>query len=296
MSAPRFIAPDVLSRISTLELRARAVVEGFMAGLHKSPYKGFSVEFLSYRPYMPGDDLMHVDWKLYARTDRYYVKEFEEETNTALALLLDVSASMNYSSGGLTKREYASYLAASLAYLAVRQRDAAGITFFDDKVIEYVPPRSTSGHLQTILQLMESVGPGARSDLGKPLHELAERHNRRGFVALISDLLDEPAAVIDGLRHFRYLGHEVMVFHILDPQELQFEFSDLVEFEDMETGERILISPEAARDAYVERMNAFLQQIRQECGMLGIDYVLIPTDQPLDFALFEYLSSRAKRM
>lgn len=295
MPATRFIDPKVLSRLSNMELRARSVVEGFVSGLHRSPYKGFSVEFMSYRPYIPGDDLMHLDWKLYARTDRYYVKEFEDETNTALRLLLDISGSMEYASADLTKREYASYLAASLAYLAIRQRDAAGITFFDEKIVENIPPRSTWGHLHAVLQHLETIGPGAHTEVGKPLHELAEQHRKRGFVILISDLLDDPAAIVDGLRHFRYRGHEVMVFHVMDPQELDFDFSDLVEFEDMETGEKMLVSSEAAREAYMENLERFKATLRRECGLLNIDYALLPTNQPLDFALFEYLAARAKR-
>lgn len=295
MPATRFIDPSVLSRISTMELRARSVVEGFVAGLHRSPYKGFSVEFMSYRPYVPGDNLMHVDWKLYARTDRTYVKEFEDETNTAMHILLDVSASMDFGSAGLTKRTYASYLAASLAYLVIRQRDAAGITFFDDHVLEHIPPRSTTGHLHTLLQFLESVPPGGRTAIGKPLHELAEQRRKRGFVVLISDLLDDAETVVDGLRHFRYLGHDVMVFHVMDPQELTFDFSDMVEFEDLETGEKMLVSSESAREEYLANLERYTSTLRRQCGRMGIDYELLPTDQPLDFALFEYLAARARR-
>lgn len=295
MPATRFIDPKVLSRIANMELRARAVVEGFVSGLHRSPYKGFSVEFMSYRPYIPGDDLMHLDWKLFARTDRYYIKEFEDETNTSLRILLDISGSMEYASNGLTKRAYASYLAASLAYLVIRQRDAAGITLFDEAIVENIPPRSTRGHLHAILEYLETVGPGARTAVGKPLHELAEQHRKRGFVILISDLLDEPEAIVDGLRHFRYRGHEVMVFHVMDPQELDFDFSDLVEFEDMETGEKLLVASEAARETYMENLERFKSILRRECGLLNVDYALLPTNQPLDFALFEYLAARANR-
>lgn len=278
-----------------MELLARGVVEGFVAGLHRSPYKGFSVEFMSYRPYMPGDDLMRLDWKLFARTDRYYIKEFEDETNTAVNILVDVSASMNYESGGLTKRAYASYLAASLAYLVVRQRDGVGMTFFDDRIAEHIPPRSTRGHLHTLLDFLANVPTGARTEMGKPLHELAERHRRRGFVILISDLLDDVASIIDGLRHFRFQGHDVLVFHVMDPQELSFDFSDLVEFEDMETGEKLLIASEMNREAYLENLGRYKETLRRECGLLGVDYALLPSDRPLDFALFEYLAARARR-
>jgi uncharacterized protein (DUF58 family) len=294
VNAKNFINPNVLSRISNLELLARAVVEGFVAGLHRSPYKGFSVEFMSYRPYIPGDDLMRLDWKLFARSDRYYVKEFEDETNTSLSILLDVSASMDYSSNGITKRDYASYLAASMAYLVIRQRDAVGITFFDDKIIEHIPPRSTKGHLHTILEYLKTVEPGARTEVGKPLHELAERHRKRGFVILISDLLDDTEAIVNGLKHFRFQGHEVIVFHIMDPAELSFDFSDLVEFEDMETGEKLLVASESSRDLYLENLERYKTTLVRECGLLGVDYALLPTNRPLDFALFQYLAARAR--
>lgn len=285
----------MLSRISSLELLARSVVEGFVTGLHRSPYKGFSIEFMSYRPYIPGDDPMHIDWKRYARTDRYYVKEFEDETNTRLNLLVDVSHSMGYASGGLTKLQYAFYLAASLAYLVVHQRDAAGITFFDERVLERIPPRSTKGHLHTILTRLEQTGLGAKTAMGKPLHALAEQERRRGFVVLISDLLDDPDAIIDGLRHFRFGGHEVIVFHVMDPQELAFDFKDMVSFEDLETGETILVEAEAARELYLDNLTRFQATLRKECNLLGIDYTVLSTAQPLDFALFEYLAARARR-
>lgn len=294
-AATRFIQPDVLSRISNLELLARGVVEGFVAGLHRSPYKGFSVDFMEYRPYMPGDDLMHVDWKLYARSDRYYVKEFEDETNTSLNLLVDISHSMGYTSAGVTKLDYAFYLAASLAYLMVRQRDAVGLTLFDDKVLTRIPPRSTKGHLNLLLTEMERATLGQQTALGKPLHDLAEQQRRRGLVVLISDLLDDPAALIDGLQHFRFKGHEVMVFHLMDPQEMRFEFNDIVEFEDMETGEKMLIEAETAKELYLDNLNQFQNHLRKECGLLGVDYSVLTTDQPLDFALFNYLAARKRK-
>jgi len=294
--ATRFIDPEVLSRISNLELLARSVVEGFVSGLHRSPYKGFSVEFLSYRPYIEGDDLMRLDWKLFARTDRYYVKVFQDETNTAFNLLVDVSNSMGFASGKVSKLEYAFYLAASLAYLIVRQRDGAGITFFDNKIIERIPPRSTKGHLNTILTRIEQSSLGAETAMGKPLHQLAEQQRRRGFMILISDLLDDPEAIVDGLRHFRFQGHEVIVFHILDPQEVHFDYDDVVEFEDLETGEKMLVVPDAVREAYLENLERYRSTLRRECALLRIDYSLLTTDQPLDFALFNYLAARKRLM
>lgn len=290
----RFIQPEVLSRISNLELLARSVVEGFVSGLHKSPYKGFSVEFMEYRPYIPGDNLMHIDWKLFARTDRYYVKQFEDETNTSLHLLVDVSRSMGYTSGAMSKLEYSLYLAAALAYFMVEQQDAVELTLFDDDIIERIPPRSTKGHLHTLLTQLDRAPLGKTSNIGKPLHELAERQEKRGFVVLISDLLDEPEAIADGLKHFRFNGHEVIIFHVMDPGELRFDFDDLAEFEDMETGEKLLIVPEAMKEIYLENLKQFRTTLKRECGLLGIDYTLLTTDQPLDFALFGYLSARQR--
>jgi uncharacterized protein (DUF58 family) len=294
-AATRFIKPDVLSRISNLELLARGVVEGFVSGLHRSPYKGFSVDFMEYRPYMPGDDQKHVDWKLYARSDRYNVKEFEDETNTHLNLLVDISHSMGYTSAGVTKLEYAFYLAASLAYLMVRQRDAVGLTLFDEKVLTRIPPRSTKGHLHLLLTEMERAELGKQTAIGKPLHDLAEQQRKRGLVVLISDLLDDPEALVEGLQHFRFKGHEVMVFHLMDPQEMRFEFTDIVEFEDMETGEKMLIEAETAKELYLDNLNQFQNRLKKECGLLGVDYSMLTTDQPLDFALFNYLAARKRK-
>ena len=294
-AATQFIQPEVLSRIANLELLARGVVEGFVAGLHRSPYKGFSVDFMEYRPYIPGDDLMRVDWKLYARSDRYYVKEFEDETNTRLHLLVDVSHSMSYASGAVTKQTYAFYLAAALAYLMIRQRDAVGLTLFDDDVRVSIPPKSTKGHLHTLLTHLERAAPGTATDLGKPLHALADRHRKRGVMVVISDLLDDADALLDGLQHFRFNGHDVIVFHVMDPQEIAFDFRDVVEFEDLETGERMLIEAETARELYLDNLERFRARLRKSCGLLGIDYTLLTTDQPLDFALFNYLAARRRK-
>ena len=295
-AATRFIRPEVLSRIATLDVLARGVVEGFVAGLHRSPYKGFSVDFMEYRPYIPGDDPLRIDWKLFARTERYYVKEFEDETNTRLHLLVDTSASMSYASHEVTKLDYAFYLAASLAYLMIRQRDAVGLTLFDDAVRTSIPPRSTKGHLHTLLRQMEQTEPSGRTELGKPLHALAEQHRRRGLVVLISDLLDAPDALVEGLRHFRFNGHDVIVFHLFDPQEVNFAFRDLVEFEDLETGETMLVEAEAARVLYQDNLDRFRAQLKKSCGLLGIDYAPLTTDQPLDHALFSYLAARARKV
>src|SRR5687767_2411614 len=216
----RFLDPAVLARLGTLELRARTIVEGFLTGLHRSPFKGFSVEFAEYRQYMPGDDIASIDWKVYARTDRYYVKKFEEETNLDCYLLVDVSASMGYGSRGITKLQYASVLAASLAYLMNRQRDAVALTTFDDAIVTMVPPSARASHLRSILVTLDRIALGNKTDVSKPLHSMADAIGKRGMVVLISDLLDEPERVIDGLRHFRFRGTDVIVFHVMDPAEL----------------------------------------------------------------------------
>ena len=290
----RFIKPDVLSRIANLELLARSVVEGFIAGLHESPYKGVSVDFMEYRPYIPGDDLRHIDWKLYARTDRHYIKEYEDETNTQLHLLVDVSHSMGYrSTEGLTKLTYSLYMAAALAYLMIRQRDAVGITFFDEQIVSRLPARSTKNHLHTLLKHLENAELGKKTAIGKPLHTLARRQQKRGMIVLISDLLDEPPAIADGLKHFRFKGHEVIVFHVMDAREMTFDFDDLVELEDMETGEKMLVEPATAREIYLENLREYRAALEKQCGLLGVDYTLLTTDQPLDFALLEYLTARS---
>ncbi|MFC1477008.1 DUF58 domain-containing protein [candidate division KSB1 bacterium] len=292
---PRFLDPDILSKLSNIELLARTVVEGFISGLHKSPYKGFSVEFMEYRQYVPGDELKRIDWKLYARSDRLFVKEFEDETNTNCYILLDISQSMGYSTTKINKIDYGSYLAASLAYFMTRQRDSVGLYLFDNEIRDQLRPSSTSGHLNTILKTLEMSELGAESSMGKPFHSLAESIKKRGIVVIISDLLDDPDAIIDGLKHFNFKGNEVILFHILDPSELKFPFSDIVELEDMETGEKLLIMGDAARKIYQNNLDKFIEKIKRQCGVYGVDYSNFVTNQPLDFALFNYLAARAKK-
>ena len=292
----RFLDPEILSRISNLELIARSVVEGFVSGLHKSPYKGFSVEFMEYRPYVPGDEPKHIDWKLYARTDRYYVKEFAEETNTTCHILLDTSNSMGYASKKVKKIEYASYLAASLAFFMIRQRDGVGLYLFDDKISDIVPPKSTMGHLHNILSVLDNLKSGTITDLGKPFHEMADAVKKRGIIIIISDFLDNTDNIIDGLKHLSFNSNEVILFQILDPAEDNFDFEDIIELEDMETGDKIMIVGEDARKVYFRNYEEFKEKVRFECGLLGIDYNRFTTDKPLDFALFQYLASRAKHM
>jgi uncharacterized protein (DUF58 family) len=290
----RFLDPAVLARLGTLELKARTVVEGFLTGLHRSPYKGFSVEFAEYRQYMPGDDLSTIDWKVYARSDRYYVKKFEEETNLNCYLLLDISASMGYGARGVTKIAYASMLAASLAYLMNRQRDAVGLTTFDDSIVSMVPPSARPGHLRSILLTLDRMALGHKTDVSKPLHLLADGIAKRGMVVLISDLLDDPASVVDGLRHFRFRGTDVIVFHIMDPDELTFPFERASRFRDLERGDELMAVPSVVREDYMHALNSALEVYKRELGTGGIDYRLLNTSEPLEFALMSYLSTRGR--
>ncbi len=290
----RFLDPAVLARLGTLELKARTVVEGFLSGLHRSPFKGFSVEFAEYRQYMPGDDLSSIDWKVYARTDRYYVKKFEEETNLNCYLLLDVSASMGYGSHGVTKLEYASMLAGSLAFLMQRQRDAVGLTTFDDALLTMLPPSARPSHLRSLLVTLDRMVLGKRTDVSRPLHQLAEGIAKRGMVILISDLIDEPGHVIEGLRHFRFRGTDVVVFHVLDPSELTFPFTRASRFRDLEGGDELMAVPSVVREPYLVALNGTIDRYRRELGAAGIDYRLLDTSQPLELALMSYLSTRGR--
>lgn len=298
---PRFLDPNTLSRLSSMELRARVVVEGFVSGLHKSPYRGFGVEFVEYRQYTPGDDVRHVDWKTVARSDRYYVKEYEDETNLQCVLLLDCSASMGYcsgqsgqsgQSGGLDKLEYGSYLAASLAYLIMRQGDGVGLVTFDQAVRDFLPPSSKNTQLPAIHTMLDGLRASEGTDIGKPLHELAESISRRGLVILISDLINDVDEMMNALMHFRFKGHEVLVFHIVDREELDFSFSETARFDDPETGERITVTPSAIREDYMDAVQTFMASIRTGCAKIKVDYERMETERPLDYALFSYLSRR----
>ena len=292
----RFLDPGVIARLGTMELKARTVVEGFLSGLHRSPYKGFSVEFAEYRQYLPGDDLNTLDWKVYARTDRHYVKKFEEETNLECHVLLDQSASMGYRGGSpMSKLEYGSVLAASLAFLMHRQRDATGLIAFDERIRFRLPAAARPGHLHALLLALERLGAGERSDVGRPLHQLAEALVKRSLVVLISDLLDDPEPVIRGLRHLKFRGSDVVVFQVLDPYELTFPFTSSAKFTDVETDDAVVADPARARTDYLRELAALTLRYDRELRGAGIDYVQIDTSQPLDFALLTYLSARARR-
>jgi uncharacterized protein (DUF58 family) len=294
-ATPRqFLDPAVVARLGTLELKARTIVEGFLTGLHRSPFKGFSVEFAEYRQYIPGDDLSTIDWKVYARSDRHYVKKFEEETNLDCHVMLDVSASMDYGTRGMTKYEYGQCIAASLGYLMNRQRDRVGLTAFDDRIVAMLPPSARAGHLRTLLVTLDRLEIGKRTDFAKPLHQLAESLTKRGMVVVISDLLDDPERVIRGLRHFRFRGIDVIVFHVLDPDETEFPFERATRFEDPETSEEVMAVPVIVRRAYLESIGALIDRYKRELGSTGIDYHLLSTTQPLELALMAYLSTRER--
>lgn len=292
----RFLDPGIIARLGTMELKARTVVEGFLSGLHRSPYKGFSVEFAEYRQYLPGDDLNTLDWKVYARTDRHYVKKFEEETNLECHLLLDQSASMTYRGGApMTKLEYGSVLAASLAFLMNRQRDATGLIAFDEQIRFRLPAAARPGHLHALLLALERLQAGQRSNVGRPLHQLADALLKRSLVVVISDLLDEPEPIIKGLRHLKFRGTDVVVFQVLDPHELTFPFKGSAKFKDVETDDEVTADPVRARTEYLRELAGLTLRYDRELRGAGIDYVQLDTSQPLDFALLTYLSARARR-
>lgn len=291
----RHLDPAVIARLGSLELKARAIVEGFISGLHRSPFRGFSVEFAEYRPYLPGDDLASLDWKVYARSDRHFVKKFEEETNVECHVLLDVSRSMSYGTGAMTKREYAATLTACLAYLMQRQRDAAGLMAFDHDIVRRVPPGTRPGHLRMLLAELDRMPEGAASDMSKPLERLAAALMRRGIIILISDLLDEPSRVIRGLQLLRARGSEVVVFQVLDRSEITFPFTESTQFKDLESGREVLTRPADVREQYLATLDGLTRQYGEAFGAAGIEYLRVATDEPLDAALSAWLTTRARR-
>ena len=291
----QYLQPDTVSKLKGMEMRARMVVEGFIAGLHKSPYHGFSVEFAEHRQYMPGDNVHDIDWKVYAKTDRYYIKQYEEETNLKGYLLLDCSASMRYRSGDrLTKFDYAGMLSGALSYIMLRQRDAVGLVTYDQQIRRYIPPRSKHGHIHVLLNEIANQIPSEQTDTSATLHEMAERIKRRGLVIVMSDLLDDPEQIISGLRHFRYNHHEVIVFHILDPRERDFNFGAEAIFKDMETGEELSTLPFQMKKEYRKAVKAFSDKIALACRQSNIDYHPIDTAMPFDKALYAFLSKRER--
>jgi uncharacterized protein (DUF58 family) len=291
---PRFLAPEVLARISSLELLARTVVEGFISGLHRSPFTGFSTEFAEYRQYMPGDDLRYLDWKLLGRTDRYYIKKYRADTNAQCHILIDASASMRYTTTGVTKLQYAQFLGSSLAYLANKQQDAVGLIAFDQEVRTHVPAQSRTGHMRTIFGRMEQLEAGNQTRLSETLHQVAERITRRGIIVVISDFYDEPEAIVSALEHLRFKGNDVIVFHVLDKNETEFDFAEPVLLEDAETEEQIHVMPDILAEGYRKTIREHIERLREAAARNKIDYELLTTDRPLDFALFSFLARRAR--
>jgi uncharacterized protein (DUF58 family) len=290
----RFVDPKVLSRIKDLELLARSVVDGFINGLHRAPYFGASIDFAEHRGYVPGDDIRRVDWRLYARTDKYYVKQYEADTNANFAVLLDTSKSMGFASEGISKLDYAKYLAACLAYLSHRQRDRVGITTFDEDVVSYVPP--SAKHFDVLLHTLDRATAERPGRLLAMLSRAAEHFKRRSIVALMSDLYEDPDALMDALKPYRFLGNDLVVFHILDPAEIDFPYTDASRFQDLESGEEVPVVPEVFAKQYRKLVQEHIDAIRTKCSEARIDYVLLRTSQPLDEALFAYLGNRERLM
>jgi uncharacterized protein (DUF58 family) len=294
MRGARFIDPGALARIRNLELLARTVVDGFVNGLHRAPHLGFSLDFAEHRAYEPGDDLRRVDWRLFARTDRYYVKQFEADSNANCVVALDVSSSMRYGSGPVTKLDYGRFLAASLLYFSHRQRDRIGLATFDLKIADFVPP--SARHLEFALYALDRIGDPAPGELAGPLLTLTERLTRRGIVAVVSDLYDEPERVAAALKPLRFSGHDVIVFHVLDQSEIEFPFGEAASFEDLESGERLSLVPDALREQYRAMVQEHVRQLGEIFAASRIDYALLNTSVPLDQALFHYLATRERLM
>ncbi|MEZ6052240.1 MAG: DUF58 domain-containing protein [Planctomycetaceae bacterium] len=291
-----FIDPVTLMQIRSLELRAKAVVEGFLSGLHRSPYHGFSVEFSEYRQYVSGDDPRYLDWRMLARSDRYYVKRFEDETNLRVHLLLDTSKSMSFGSLAHTKADYARTLVATLGYFLNTQRDAVGLVRFDERIDEFIPARYRTGHLRRIMLALERAAEGTSTNLAQPLDEVAERLRKRGMLVLLSDMLTSLDGLETKLSYFRARGHEVVLFQVLDPAEMTLAFDEPTLLQDVETGREIYVDPALAREQYESRLHQHLDEIQASCDRLGIDIYRLTTDQPLELALGDFLRSRVRTM
>ena len=290
----KYLHPETVALLNSMSLRARLVVEGYIIGHHRSPYHGFSVEFAEHRSYGPGDEIKHIDWKLFGKTDRLYVKRYQEETNLRAHIILDTSKSMLYASEKVSKLIYANSLAASLSYLMINQQDAVGLARFSEKIDTFIPPKARPSHLNLILSKLDDKDAGDDTQIGNVLHELADRIQKRGMVILISDLLDKPENIMKGLKHFRHQNQEVIVFHILDRKESEFDFDTRTKFLDMETGEEIVTEPWHIRSNYNELISQLERKYKSNCRENLIDYVPLFTDQSLDIGITEYLIKRSK--
>lgn len=292
MTVTRFLDPLTLARIDSLDLVARTVVNGFVHGLHQSPHLGVSTDFAEHRPYMVGDDIRRIDWRVYGRTDRLYVKQFEAETNANMMVLIDISASMNYGSGAVTKLDYARFLAASLAYFSYQQRDRVGVITFDKDIVDQVP--ATGRQLETVLHTIDRIEPGGEGQLDLPIRRIAQSIRRRSILVLISDLYEDPDAVRHAVNRLALRGNDVIVFHVLDPAELEFDFAEPGQFEDLESGTRIPVVPDRIRAGYKGLIDSHVARIAQLMGECRVDYCQVSTAKPLDHALFDYLSRRQR--
>jgi uncharacterized protein (DUF58 family) len=289
----RFLQPETIARITRLDLRARQIVEGFISGMHRSQFFGHSVEFVQHREYTPGDDLRHLDWKVWSKTDRYYIKQFEEETNLRSTLVVDVSESMHYGRGPLNKYDYACTIAACLGYLLLRQQDSVGAITFDDSVRQIVPARSQQTHIDSIVQALHVSKPRAKTDIKKILERVADSVSSRGLIVLISDLLSDRSSLFKGLEMLRHRRHDVLVFHVLDDDELNFPFAGTTRFEGMEELPNLVCDPRALRAGYIEALQEYLVEVRRGCARQGLDYALVKTSDSLDAVLTKFLHHRA---
>jgi len=294
----KYLDPEILARLEGLQLRARMIVEGYVSGVHRSPYHGFSIEFAEHREYAPGDDLRYVDWKVFGRTDKVYLKQFEEETNQVCHLLLDTSESMRYrsDSAAMSKLDYARCVAAALSYLILQQQDSVGLVTFDREVRALVRESSNPSHLKELLHVMEESRPERKTATGPIFHDLAERFKKRGIVVILSDLFDDVDSMMAGLKHFRHRRHDVVLFHVLDPAELEFPFRQLVLFRGLEQLPNVVADPRGLRKAYLKEFDRFVRRVKKGCRMHRIDYVPMRTDQSFDVALSSYLASRMTRV
>lgn len=291
----RYLDPVALAKVRSLELQARLIVEGYLSGMHKSPYHGFSVEFAQHREYVPGDDIKHVDWKVYGRTGRFFLKQYEEETNLVCWLLVDISESMRYGSGPVTKYDYACLSAAAMAYLTLHQADSVGFVTFDNQVRGYLRPSSQPSHLKQIVNLLNKGAAQEKTSLAPIFHDLAERITRRSIIVLLSDLFDDVPGILAGLKHLRYKRHEVVVLHVMDPAELEFPFQEATLFRGLEQYPELLTDPRSLRDGYLEQVQTFIAELKKGCRSQDIDYVPLRTDVNLGVALSGYLAHRMAR-
>ena len=290
-----YLHPEAIRRISRMELRAHHIVEGFLSGMHRSPYFGQSIEFVQHRQYVPGDDLRHIDWKVWGRQDRLYIKQYEEDTNLRCTFLVDASESMLYGRGPLNKFDYAATIAACLAYLVIRQQDAAGLVVFDERVRTRLPWRSSRKHLNAIFESLQSIKPDRKSDLGGVFREVNDAFPKRGLMVVITDFLGVEVSALKGLATLRQAGHDLLILHVMDDDELDFPFNDPTRFEGMESTGMLACNPRALREGYLESVNAFLERVRRACAGMRADYMLVRTSQPMDAVLSSFLANRETR-